>query len=145
MAEDAKFTLAKEIIRTHDLLHRWIVSTFSDEPSVLALTPQQMAMLVTVRELGQASVKELAEKLRVTTSSVSTMVERLVEAKVLSREPNPSDRRAVIVRVHPDTEKRIDPIERQALKSLVSLIDRLDPKYTQYWHEVNLQISAALE
>jgi DNA-binding MarR family transcriptional regulator len=73
------------------------------------------------------------------------MVERLVEARILTREPNPLDRRAVIVKVKPETEKLIDPLERQALKSLVSLIDRLDPKFANYWHEVNLQISAVLE
>ena len=49
----------------------------------------------------------------------------MVESGILTREPNPDDRRGVLVRVSPNIRESMEPFERQALKMLVDLIEKL--------------------
>jgi DNA-binding MarR family transcriptional regulator len=103
-----------------------------------------LTLLILIREKGSTSIKEIADNLGVGTSSVSIMVDRLVEAGILTREQNPSDRRGVIVRVAADVEKTIKPIERQALGTLVDLLDTLGPETARTWREINARIREIL-
>ena len=144
-APDDKLEQAKEIIRTIDMLHNRVVGSLNEDPSILALTPRQFTLLLAVRNRDGVSIKEIADSLGVTTSSVSTMVERMVEARILTREPNPTDRRGVVVRVSPDVKRVIDPLERQALKILVDLLEKLGPEWARMWREIHARIRAILE
>lgn len=111
---------------------------------VLELTLPQMNMVMTVRDLGQATVKELAERLRVSAPSVSTMVDRLVEMGALTREQSQVDRREVVIRISPVGENTISVLERQILESLTDLLERLGPEYAQMWCDVYGQVRAIL-
>lgn len=90
-------------------------------------------------------IKEIAELLGVTTSSASTMVERLVESGILTREPNPSDRRAVIIRIADKTEKLIEPVERHALRIVIEVMDRLGPESAKSLCEINARALAIMQ
>lgn len=58
-----------------------------------ALTPRQCQMVMLVHEQGSMTVRQLTQALYVNAPAVSTMVERLVEMGILTREENPKDRR----------------------------------------------------
>ncbi len=144
MTDADKYELARSIVRTIDLLKNRAFGCLPDETVFPSLTGRQIVLLMTVREKSGISIKELADAMGVTTSSVSTMVERLVEAGMVTREPNPSDRRGVLVRVAPHLEAAIDLMEKQTLRWLVELLDKLGPETTQLWRELDARICSVL-
>jgi DNA-binding MarR family transcriptional regulator len=57
--------------------------------------------------LGPVTPGKLAEHTSLTTGGVTVMLDRLEKAGFVKREPNPNDRRSVLVRVNPKKLKRI--------------------------------------
>jgi DNA-binding MarR family transcriptional regulator len=143
--DEEKLAQARGVLRTIDVLRSLVVTSFDENTSFPPLTPRQIVLLMAVRSSNGISIKELADSLGVTTPSVSTMVERLVEAGVLTRETNPSDRRGVIVRVSEPVETVLGPLEKHALKLLMELLDRLGPEHARQWHAMNERICGIVE
>lgn len=146
---DEKVARAKSILQCLDLLRNRIFSVFCEETTLPSITPRQISLIAIVRNWGGngtgIGIKEIADQLGVTTSSASTMVERLVEAGILIREPNPQDRRAVMVRVAEAMEKLIEPVERHALHILIEIMDRLGPDAVKSLCEITSRAFAILQ
>jgi DNA-binding MarR family transcriptional regulator len=79
---------------------------------------------ILLREVDEASPTFLAEKLGLTTGSVTTMLDRLERAGYLARSPHPSDRRKTVVRASPQSATRVyelfTPLVDDAHNELVS-------------------------
>jgi DNA-binding MarR family transcriptional regulator len=71
----------------------------------LHLTDMQCINLLDL--LGPCTPGKLAERTRLTSGGVTVMLDRLEKAGYVKREPNPSDRRSVLVRVDPKKLKKI--------------------------------------
>jgi DNA-binding MarR family transcriptional regulator len=74
----------------------------------LHLTDMQCVNLLDL--LGPVTPGRLAECTGLTTGGVTVMLDRLEKAGVVKREPNPNDRRSVLVRVNPKKLKRINAL-----------------------------------
>lgn len=66
------------------------------------LTPTQFIALVTIKDLDETRMTQLADRMGLTPGAVSTLVDRLVDNGLVERRHEPADRRAVFVRL---TEK----------------------------------------
>ncbi len=66
--------------------------------------------------MGPSTPGKLAERTGLTTGGVTVMLDRLEKAGLVRREPNPNDRRSVLVRVNPRKLPKI--------KALYATIDR---------------------
>lgn len=53
---------------------------------------------ILIQEMPEAAPRQLADRLGLTTGSVTSMLDRLEKAGYLTREPHPSDRRKLVVR-----------------------------------------------
>lgn len=74
--------------------------TIADEGlSDLGLTSAQAAVLFSVPAEGGASVNAVAEALGLAQSATSVLVQRLEQAGLIERQPDPADRRAVRLRL----------------------------------------------
>jgi DNA-binding MarR family transcriptional regulator len=71
----------------------------------LHLTDMQCINLLDL--LGPVTPGKLAECTGLTTGGVTVMLDRLEKAGMVKREPNPNDRRSVLVRVNPKKMKKI--------------------------------------
>lgn len=142
---DEKMAQAEGIIRCIDMLYGRVVSCFNEATPFPPLTPRQYVLLITVRNYSGSSIKDLAQSMGVTTSSMSTMVERMVETGVLVRKPNPDDRRAVKVYVSGPMEEAIEPLERQGHKMISAILDELGPDAAKRWSEISSRICAILD
>jgi DNA-binding MarR family transcriptional regulator len=111
---------------------------------VQELTIPQMHMLHKIRELGGATIKDLAESLYVSAPSASAMVERLVDMGVATREQSRVDRREVVVRVAPAGEHTLEALEKQMLESFVELLRGIGPEHAQMWCDVYARIREVL-
>lgn len=65
------------------------------------ITLQQMHTLEVLGACGEMRMKELAEKMSVTTGSLTVLVDRLVRAELVERKANPQDRRSIQVGLTP--------------------------------------------
>lgn len=66
------------------------------------ITLQQMHTLETLGACGDLRMKELAEKMGITTGSLTVLVDRLVRAGLVERKPNDHDRRSIRVGLTPE-------------------------------------------
>lgn len=73
-----------------------------------ALTATQFIALVTMHDLGEVRMTQLAERMGLTPGAVSSLVDRLVDNGLVARRQEPTDRRAVFVHV---TEKGRDLLQ----------------------------------
>lgn len=100
------------------------------------LTMRQMNTLVVIRERGEANVKELAEALNVSPPSASTMVERLVELGMATREPGTEDRREVCVQLSEAGRAFTAELEEHFAGCVAELLLWIGPEMAGQWHAV---------
>jgi DNA-binding MarR family transcriptional regulator len=109
------------------------------------MSAAQMQLIRMVRDRGDTTISELAERLEVSPPSASVMVDRLVEKGVLTREQSREDRRKVLVRISTEAVRTIEKIENAILQSFVDLVDKLGPVTAKKWCEVLERVQEVLD
>jgi DNA-binding MarR family transcriptional regulator len=120
-ASDAR-ELTDVVTRLRRALRRSIRTDYPWESRPMA----QIEVLQSLAETGPSRVSDLAERLRLAQSTVSTLVGKLSAAGLLTRDTHPEDRRASVVALTADGREDMrswDSAHRQrlsgALRSLV--------------------------
>ncbi|MCC6696816.1 MAG: MarR family transcriptional regulator [Candidatus Hydrogenedentes bacterium] len=137
--QDEKLELAWEITMTEGLLRRIRFRQMfagAETGCILKLTPQQCYMVMVLHERGSMTVRQLTQVLYVNPPAASTMVDRLVELGILTREENPEDRREVLVRVSPHHEAELQGIKRQFLQTVLDVFDKIGIEHARMWGAV---------
>ncbi|HET7604760.1 MAG TPA: MarR family transcriptional regulator [Sphingomicrobium sp.] len=88
-------------------------------------------------ERGKATPKQLAESTGLSTGAITGIVDRLERAGFASREPNPDDRRSIIVRA--TNSARLARLTVPAFDSLTAAMTKLDARYTPQERTLILQ------
>lgn len=151
MADTATIERARFIFRVGRMLQHHIFTTFSRIETEhhgcmpLDLSVAQFKLLMTVRHNGEMTLTELADQLDVSPPSVSVMVDRLVERKLLIRERSQQDRRKVVIEVSPAEKKHLDFAEQQVLASFVELLEEVGPEIAEKWGEVLARVEQVLQ
>jgi predicted transcriptional regulator len=94
----------------------------------LGMTAAERKCAGLIAERGHVTPKQLAEMTGLTTGAITGIVDRLERAGYAEREPNPQDRRSVIVRA-----RNADKLNRVAgpfFQSLTAAMTELDARYT---------------
>ncbi len=139
--------MAKAVMATERLLYLRNMKRLVSEgtlQSAQALTPAQANMVMTVRDKGRVTIKQLTEALHVKAPAASAMVDRLVELGILIRQENLADRREVHVQVSPNQEQEIEAIEKRVLEATVQLLEELGPEHARAWYELSVRIRGVL-
>jgi len=118
-------TIARVIEDYQSLMHR-LVSAHLPEFMEVAVTMSQAKVLYTVLAAGSLSMSELASRLRVSLSTTSGQVDRLVEQGLLDRHDDPSDRRQVVVSVTLAGESLLERFRELNNEQLLFLLGRVD-------------------
>jgi DNA-binding MarR family transcriptional regulator len=101
-------------------------------------------MLIAVGRFGSPSLKELAHALDVSAPSASTMVDRLVEMRMLTRETSRVDRREVVVTLSAEGRSMAARMEEEILESLGEILQKLGTEYADLWCRVFAEIRTVL-
>lgn len=109
------------------------------------LTFPQFNMLMVLRDIGETTIKDLAEALQVSAPSASTMVDRLVDLGVVDRSQSQVDRRTVLVRLKAPGETAIAQFEEYVLQGLSQLLERLGPEMAETWCSIYRRIGDLLQ
>ncbi|WED29813.1 MarR family transcriptional regulator [Vibrio sp. DW001] len=89
-----------DLTSLNQLLTEFYDKMSSWEQSVVKETGYTLAQVHTVEVLGNHGalrMKELAEKLGITTGTLTVQVDKLVTANLIDRCPHPEDRRSIVV------------------------------------------------
>jgi DNA-binding MarR family transcriptional regulator len=78
----------------------------------LGLTPSRTHLLWEVGQRGPVPQRVLAQALKVTPRAVTGLVDALVEAGLVTREPHPRDRRATLVTLTAQGETLVTQLKR---------------------------------
>src|SRR6185503_2651585 len=113
------------------LLHRFLSGFFAipaRQPASGAITFAQMRVLWTLANNGRfATPGEIAERLGITSSTATGLVERLADGGYLSRSHSTEDRRQVLLKLLPKGRRLMDGFRRQRHSRLRKLLSRLGP------------------
>jgi DNA-binding MarR family transcriptional regulator len=113
------------------------------------LTETQSNTVIAVRQLCDetpegVTLKKLAETMGVTPAAASVMLDLLVKKKMLKRTKSKSDRRAILIRLTPDTAGLFDISEQTLLETFMGLQESLGPELLLDWHRILVTAAAAL-
>src|SRR5436305_801497 len=93
----------------------------------LGMTAAERKCASIIAELGGATPKQLAEATALTTGAITGIVDRLENAGYAKREPNPADRRSVIVR-----PSNTEQLARESLPIFASLTNAMNVLNARY-------------
>ena len=99
MIETSLSAFADEIQRvTYDLVHYFAIC---DRVCVeeLGVTASQGYILLALSETGSVTMNDLSVRMRLANSTMTRMVDQLFQKRMITREPDPEDRRIVRVRL----------------------------------------------
>lgn len=99
MTETSLSTFADEIQRlTYDLVHYYAIC---DQVSVqqLGVTASQGYILLAIPEMESISMNDLSVKMRLANSTMTRMVDQLVQKGMVNRAADSQDRRIVLIRL----------------------------------------------
>ena len=93
----------------------------------LAFNPLHFQILRTTSAVGALRPSALAEFLSVPRSTISSAVSALQRRGLIETEADPSDGRALMVRLSPDGQAVVDAILRQDVRNATAMLGALEP------------------
>ncbi len=109
------------------------------------LTNTQSQAAFKISRICPCTLSDVAKTLRITKSSASTLVERMVIKGVLERKQDPDNRRRVLITVAPQAKKFQKTIEKELIKELKKIAKNMPPKDFNKWVEANRAIDLAID
>src|SRR5438552_13306296 len=119
-----------EFNRLHRDLATAVIAFHEAGARRLGMTAAERKCAGMIAELGEATPKQLAEMTGLSTGAITGIVDRLERAGYAEREPNPKDRRSVIIRAR-NTEplaKETRPIFAALTEAMTALNARYSPE-----------------
>jgi MarR family transcriptional regulator, organic hydroperoxide resistance regulator len=99
----------------------------------LGITPVQLKALFKINNNPNISLGELAEKLRLTNSTVSGVIDRLVHSGLVERVVPPGDRRTISILLTSDGKKTLEQFnssDSMLIKKITEVLDLPEEEIT---------------
>ncbi len=122
----------------NQLLTEFYDKMSSWEQSVVKDTGYTLAQVHTIEVLGSHGalrMKELAEKLGITTGTLTVQVDKLVAAGLIARGAHPNDRRAIVVHLTEAGQKIHHHHNQLHLNLVKELTQNIEPEYQAIFAE----------
>jgi len=132
-----------------ETLHRWIAVSmhrsmrdFSGYAKEIGLSMAQLGALFQIYHRGCSGVTDLGDKLGVTSSAASQMLERLVHQELIQRSEDPSDRRVKQIVVTDKGRQVLEDSIRARQSWLSDLAETLSDREKQ---EINAALNLLID
>ncbi len=93
---------------------RRLMSIYERRCRSLGLTPVQLLVLGLLQEQNAATITDLATTLGFDASTMTRIIQRMVDTKLVERLADPGDRRVQRVYIHKDTKRRVKSLLAEA-------------------------------
>ncbi|PWA07070.1 MarR family transcriptional regulator [Pueribacillus theae] len=130
-----------------DFLHRYIMKSLQKQAKEHGVTIPQVKVIGDVFAHKTVSIKQLSQNLKMTQSTVSDIVERLISKGFLVKTPNANDKRIVDISLSAELAEEInESILEIANTSLIGVLDLLSPNEQEIVEKgMRLLVSAVKE
>jgi MarR family transcriptional regulator, 2-MHQ and catechol-resistance regulon repressor len=108
--------------RANNTLNNIMRRNIEDQGNTLS----QFGVLEILAHIGPLSVKDISQKILLTTSNLVTVIDNLVKQEMVLRVPCEHDRRSVIIHLSPKGAETIQPIFRNHLDELMQCFSTFD-------------------
>ncbi|WP_373045085.1 MarR family winged helix-turn-helix transcriptional regulator [Vulgatibacter sp.] len=109
------------------------------------ITGPQLWAMRTINELGGCSAGDLAARLCVHPSTVTGVIQRLEEKRLIDRQKRAEDRRAVVLTLTPNGKKLLERAPHPAQGQLVAALQGMAPDDVHKLREMLVQIVDSME
>ncbi|MGJ7912473.1 MarR family winged helix-turn-helix transcriptional regulator [Neobacillus sp. LXY-1] len=119
---------ARFIGESVDFIHRYTMKSLQKEAEEHGVTIPQVRVIGDVFAHKTVSIKQLSQNLKMTQSTVSDIVERLISKGFLIKTPNPKDKRLADISLSERLAEEIDEnVAEITNKALVGVLNLLTP------------------
>ncbi len=128
-ARQGHMPLTDDVARYEQLMERLMIGFKARMMQVCKagdLTPPQFFALMTICRLGRTKMSPLGDELGLSMGAASTLIDRLVTRGLVTRDADPSDRRAVFVCLSPKGEEVLAEAKAARRVLLSQVFDQLD-------------------
>src|SRR5437016_3883680 len=145
MAMSDREDLTQRVLDQHDRMFRCLLSLQTDDWLTLEFTMQQLKALVLLDSMGSATSGQLARGLSVGLSTMTRIVDRLVESGVVTRGEDPVDRRATRVESTAAGRELVSRLRQLRHDHMTRLLGRLTVEQLGQAAEVSRLLADAAE
>lgn len=117
-------TLAKTIVEFYEKLSSWELAVVKES----GLTPSQMHTVEIVGYAGTIRMKDLAEKMGITTGTLTVSVDKLEKLSILERIRHHSDRRSYMIVLTQKGEQLFREHHKLHIQMTEELVNDLSPE-----------------
>ena len=136
--------MVDRIQAAHERLMTLLTATHTPDFLEVGVTMSQAKVLYLVASAGEVHMSELPSRLGVSLSTVSGLVDRLVDHELVDRREDPADRRQALLRPTPGGRAAMDRFRDLNARQLRELLDRVDPAdLTQIERAYSILVEAA--
>lgn len=123
-----KVELIKEIMELHRRVNRVLRDYDVDVWMDLSLTVPQLKCLFYISNQGKTNFRKLADRLKVSPSNITGIIDRLVEQGLVSRTENPEDRRVLLLQATNEGETLVTELREKRSVYLSQTLTDLSPE-----------------
>jgi len=121
-----------------------VSSKISQKDPFVDLPFGQLHAAITIFQIEPCSLSELSQALRVSGTSASLMVDRLVERGLVLRSSDPKDRRRIVIRLEPRIRKYVEEVSGVLCQWLQDITKPLGEDFLDEWYEIMKKIRQVL-
>ena len=125
MEQQSNLELTEQLVDLIVYLNRELHIGSLDEWRALGMTIPQIKSLVVLRHKGPMRMGEIANFLGNTLSATTSIIDRLVERRLIERGADPSDRRVVVCKLTAEGESRTAELWRIGRERATEVVNRL--------------------
>jgi DNA-binding MarR family transcriptional regulator len=103
-------------------------------------TPAQIGILVLIARGGAQNLKDLAARLRMSSSAATQLVDGLVEERMLTRTEDPADRRRILLALTASGRRKLDQAKKRRMDSFAKLLAPLTESELVDWKRLQRKI-----
>lgn len=109
------------------------------------LNPNHIHAALILKNMAPCSLKAFAGSMRLSKSAASALVDRMVENGVVERQPNPSNRREVLLSVNPDFERHVAYVKSELAKWFEELTAAMGMDLFEKWYSVMTELNRIIK
>jgi DNA-binding MarR family transcriptional regulator len=132
--------LTQQLVEFYERFSSWEQGVVKET----GITLPQMHTLEVLGPAGQLRMKELADKMGITTGALTVLVDRLVRGGLVARKPNENDRRSIMVHLTEEGEKLFQEHHELHNQLTHELVSSLDPEDAEVLLRILKKINAHL-
>lgn len=116
------------IIKTLKYVGHSMKKSFQKQAGDINITGPQGMLIGTLLHNGEMKISDLSEKLSLSNSTVSGIIDRLEKQKIVERIRSEEDRRVVFVRLTEEFKKNSEKVFKQVEEYIAEKINRASPE-----------------